>query len=89
MQVASQTPVQYCYINEEIYWYRKGHESAMSNLIGLEKGYISLIKNMKSLNINSYELLVFRLKLMKIMFLSWLRYRKYKSALLSLVHLAR
>ena len=29
----------YGYVEEEILWYRKGHNSAMSNVEGLEKGY--------------------------------------------------
>lgn len=65
----------YTHVNTEILRYRRNSSSAMNNLIGLENGYFKLLRKLKNeLGVEpSYYL---RLKITKIMFLSWLMIEK-------------
>jgi len=85
IELSSQSNVQYGFVSQEVYHYRSGHISTMTNLSGLEKGYIILLKeirNNKQILKLDYSLL--KLKIIKIMFLSWLKRGNVKSTLLSL-----
>ena len=62
----------YSYTSEEVLHYRVTGQSAMSNLEGLEKGYKILYYKIKSDQKPDYRVLInLRLKLKKIMFLSY------------------
>ena len=85
IELSNKHHVQYGFVNEDIYWYRSGHTSAMTNLNGLEVGYLSLIAQVKRLsNISCLELFIFRLKIAKIMVLSWLREKEVANAIKSI-----
>ncbi|MFK8013652.1 MAG: glycosyltransferase family 2 protein [Marinicellaceae bacterium] len=89
IQLSSQNDAQYAYINEEIYWYRSGNDSAMINLNGLELGYIRLLKFVSCIKqLSRPTKILFRMKVTKIMFLSWLKQKKYKKAFNSIIKLA-
>ena len=63
----------YSYTSEEVLHYRVTGQSAMSNLEGLEKGYKILYNKIKNEQKPDYRILIYlRLKLKKIMFLSYL-----------------
>ena len=72
IQLSSQSNVQYGFVSETVYLYRLGHTSTMSNLAGLEEGYITLLQEIKKdKNISTLSYMIMKLKVMKIMFLSW------------------
>ena len=63
----------YSYTNECILYYRQNEGSAMTNLKGLEEGYIILLKKKKTqLFQKTTVILQLKLKTSKIMFLSYL-----------------
>jgi glycosyltransferase involved in cell wall biosynthesis len=63
----------YSYTSEEVLHYRVTGQSAMSNLEGLEKGYKILYNKIRDEQKPDYRILIYlRLKLKKIMFLSYL-----------------
>lgn len=73
----------YDYTSTPILEYRSGNDSAMKNLKGLEHGYFQFLEKVKS----KYPKRIFahlglRLRIVKIMFLSYLSARNYKNALL-------
>jgi len=87
IELSSKQKINYSYVTEEIFWYRVGHVSAMNNLVGLEEGYLLLIKKVsriKSISIAQNNYL--RLRIARILFLTWLREKKIKKALQSLFH---
>lgn len=76
----------YGHVNEPIYIYRKNSGSAMSNIDGLEKGYLKLIESIGTLAcLSRFELLVLPLKIAKILFLSWVSTGKYFRSITSVV----
>ncbi|WP_425390374.1 glycosyltransferase family 2 protein [Ekhidna sp.] len=81
----------YCYVNHPILYYRQLGTSAMSNLGGLEKGYISLISEVREMGIgNRLNRFILKLKCIKIMFLSYLFDGKdVGNAFLSIIRIAR
>lgn len=75
----------YTYTSEIIMIYRTGVFSAMSNLKGLEEGYIQLYKKWKSQGlIFGRKSRMLKLKMSKIIFLSYLNAGKFYSALQSI-----
>ena len=69
---------EYNYTNEFIMSYRTGHGSAMDDLRGLEKGYFSYLGEAKRLYKNrKLKLIELRLRIIKIMFLSYLSHGNY------------
>lgn len=65
------------YTEKTILLYRQHPNSAMKNISGLEKGYISLIKNIKeNFEISFTRRLILKIIISKIMFLSFLRISK-------------
>lgn len=69
----------YNYTQETILFYRKGYQSAMTNLIGLEEGYKKIYKILKyQFKIEKLYFTGFKIK--KIMFLSFLKNRQWKNA---------
>lgn len=88
MKLSSSHPVQYGFIPETIYWYRSGHTSAMTNLNGLENGYLQLLQEVQKLqNISKADSFIFKTKIAKIMFLSWLRQKQIANALKSVLYI--
>ena len=88
MELSSLHSVKYGFVSETIYWYRSGHTSAMTNLNGLENGYLQLIEEVKKIqNISKTDFFMFKTKIAKIMFLSWLSQRKKVNAVKSLFYI--
>lgn len=84
MELSSSHSVQYGFVSETIYWYRSGHSSAMTNLDGLEKGYMMLLHNVNALKgVSIFQNKLLRLKVARIMFLSWLRRKEFYRAFYS------
>lgn len=84
MELSNLYSVNYGFVPETIYWYRIGHTSAMTNLDGLEDGYLQLIQEVKKLhNISKIDFFIFKTKIAKIMFLSWLSQKKISNAIKS------
>jgi len=85
IELSSQSNVQYGFVSQEIYHYRSGHISTMTNLNGLEKGYITLLKEIQhNTQISKIDYFILKLKIMKIMFLSWWSKQKIKHAFFSI-----
>ena len=75
----------YDYVEEKVLIYRIHDNMAMRKLDGLERGYIQLFKILKSeFNISWGTRCFLRYKIMRIMFLSYLRQRQWGKALRSL-----
>jgi hypothetical protein len=56
----------------------------MSNYSNLEKGYVQLIQSVKKIpDISAWKFLIFKAKIAKIMFLSWLSQKQFIKALKS------
>ena len=73
---------EYSYTNEHILDYRTGHGSAMDDLRGLEKGYLTYLSEAKRLFGNrKLKLAELRLRIVKIMFLSYLAHGDYGLAI--------
>jgi len=73
IDLSSKNIVNYSYVNEIVYLYRSGHVSAMSNMDGLENGYLTLLDSVKNIkNISFFQKSYFRYKVSRILFLSWL-----------------
>ena len=49
IELACRNNVMYGFIDKEVYYYRSGHESTMTNLQGLENGYIALLQSVEEL----------------------------------------
>ncbi len=76
----------YDYTDECVLYYRQTSGSAMSNLKGLQTGYRQIYHEIKKNNwANFWQLLYLRMKISKIMFLSFLKKGKLWSALKTLV----
>lgn len=85
IELSNKSSVQYRYVTEIIYYYREGNMSAMTNLQGLEDGYIRLINHVIRLeHISNMEKYLLRLKIIKIMFLSWFHQGQVRKALKSI-----
>jgi len=85
MQLASKGDVVYGFVPETVYKYRSGHASSMSNLYGLENGYRTLLSEMKKdENISNIKYLLLKVKIIKIMFLSWYGKSQIKQAFCSI-----
>ncbi len=84
IELASKENINYGHVNEDIYWNRVGHISAMSNLDGLDNGYFKLIKEVKKLeNVSKISYLKFKIRIAKTMTLIWLNQKKITKALRS------
>ncbi len=88
IEISSKKEINYNFILDEIYLYRIGHTSAMTNLHGLEKGYLQLITEVKKFkNISKLDFFIFKCKIVKIMFLSYLSKKKINSAFNSIFNI--
>jgi len=85
IELVSKKQIVYGYVKDEVYWYRSGHTSAMTNLTGLGNGYLQLIQEIKKLeNRSKTDFFIFKTKIAKIMFLSWLKEHKIVNAFSSI-----
>lgn len=74
----------YDYINKSIYIYRQQPLSAMANLQGLEKGYVCILSYIKKHDLlNSFYFSLLKLKVGKIMLLSFLKQKKISDGIRS------
>lgn len=87
IEMSSRRELKYDHIDGEVYHYRTDNGSAMSNIDGLESGYIRLIDEVSKLNISPLKLLLFRAKIAKIISLSWLSEKRVLRALKSILYI--
>lgn len=86
--LASKRPVQYGFVDKLVYNYRSGHISAMSNIEGLERGYVVLLQKIDKISrVTLYQKYYLKIKIAKIMFLSYLHHKKKLKAFKSLFHI--
>lgn len=72
IQLACSKPVRYGHVNELVYIYRTGHSSAMKNMLGLEKGYFILLKELNYFSrVTRWQRIRIRLRIARILLLSW------------------
>lgn len=82
IRAAAAHSLQYTYVDADVYWYRQSKFSAMSNICGLEKGYVRLVKAIREMrSISLLEKHYFRSKVCKVMVLSWLSRGEWLKAL--------
>lgn len=73
---------QYAYTTEPILYYRDSPGSAMKNLNGLEKGYRYIDSQLKHwMEVSRIDLLTYRFKFRKAMFLAYLEIGNFKDAI--------
>lgn len=78
----------YGYVINEILKIRKRDSSAMSNLKGLENGYALLYKEIRKMKTHTFkQLLYLKMKIIKIMFLSYLKRKQPINAIVSIFRL--
>ncbi len=88
IELANKKQMHYASIPDEIYIYRTGHVSAMTDLNKLENGYLQLIQEVKKLqNISKIDFFILKIKIAKIMFLSWLSHKKITNAIKSVFYI--
>ena len=74
--------VHYGFVDDLVYLYRTGHQSAMSDISGLEEGYCDLLYEVSMLQcVSRIDLILLRLKIAKIIFLCWLNANNLKNGL--------
>jgi len=72
MTLASRSKLIYGYVSEVVYCYRSTKTSTMSNMEGLEKGYLQLLENVGFLNgVSFFDKIYLKLKVTRILFLCW------------------
>jgi len=85
IELSDHCGAQYGFVDKAVYFYRSGHTSAMANLDGIEKGYIALLSFVDNMaNILFAQKCFLHLKVLRIIFLSWLNRNNLKRALKSL-----
>ena len=73
LNICNQIDSKYSFVNETILNYRRGHASAMQNLKGLASGYALFIHKVKhNINCTGIEYWLMKLKIIKVMFLTYL-----------------
>ena len=88
ISIAKNSTVLFDAISAPTYIYRQSEDSAMSNLDGLYKGYVSLYKNVKQIKeVTLSDRLVLKYKITKIMCLSYLKSGAYAKAFKSFFQL--
>lgn len=85
LTLAYDANLEYAAVPETVYEYRCSTTSAMSNLDGLEAGYLELLRQVSGMERTSKRTYAYlRRRVKRILFLSWLRQGKPKKALRSL-----
>ncbi|MEO9967573.1 MAG: glycosyltransferase family A protein [Reichenbachiella sp.] len=62
----------YSFVEDEVLWYRRTGNSAMTNLKGLENGYVHVYHLVKDLGVSTHRLNYLKRRITRIMSLSWL-----------------
>ena len=84
-RLAAMHSLQYSFVAEEIYNYRTGQISAMSNVEGLEEGYLVFMWSVFStIKVSAFQAIFLRGKIAKILFLTWARKGNYLRAIKSI-----
>jgi glycosyltransferase involved in cell wall biosynthesis len=84
LELAAKNRAVYDFVQDEVYVYTSGHTSAMSNLQGLQEGYLQLIAEVKKLQgASRVNFFMLKAKIAKIMFLSWLGQKQLGNAMRS------
>jgi teichuronic acid biosynthesis glycosyltransferase TuaG len=84
MTMANNSNVIYGFVSGVVYNYRRSNSSAMSNIDGLDKGYVQLLKDVSLLNqVTLFDQLYLRIKVAKILFLCWLSQGKVYKAIIA------
>ncbi len=82
IEIADRCDVEYAYVNEIVYLYRKSDSSAMANFEGLEEGYLTLLESVKGIQGASlFDKLYMKLKVATILFLCWRSRGEYAKAI--------
>ena len=85
LTLAHDADLKYAAVPETVYEYRRSPTSAMSNLDGLETGYLELLNHVSGMQrISKGNCTYLRRRVRRILFLSWLRQGNPKKALRSL-----
>jgi glycosyltransferase involved in cell wall biosynthesis len=79
-EMCNKKNIYYSYVKNKVYICRKRRRSAMSNLSNIEEGYIKYIKKIESMGLTSNEVILLKIKIAKILFLSWLSEKKIHRA---------
>lgn len=83
-QLADRKKLQYGFVHEEIYHCRTREGSAMSDIARLEKGYLAFMQTVFStIKVSYFKKVFLKLKISKIMFLTWASKHEYLSAIAS------
>jgi glycosyltransferase involved in cell wall biosynthesis len=86
IDIASKKELQYSHVKDCVYYYRKGHTSAMSDIAGIEKGYIQMLTKLKDISsVSLGDILLLRIKILKMLVLSWLTIRRPERAISSCI----
>ncbi|MBL4775796.1 MAG: glycosyltransferase [Mariprofundus sp.] len=87
IEMADRNAIEYGHVNELVYLYRKSESSAMANMEGLERGYLQLLIAIRGLaGVSTFSLTLLRLKVAKILFLSWGNRAQWRQAFSSVWH---
>lgn len=90
LKLAHDNDLQYCAVDREVYEYRIRDGSAMSNINGLENGYLELLKRSQEMGrIDVSDLRAQRKRVQSILFRSWLRKGKPLRAASAIVKVHR
>ena len=85
MVIAGESLLKYDFVPELVYIYRKNQGSAMGHIDGLEKGYLQILQFTKlAKGVSWFTHIILRLKIAKILFLSWLSVGSFKKSLRSI-----
>jgi len=77
---------QYDYVNEEILHYRQHSESAMRNVLALDKSYWEIFNHLKKWpEFSVYYRIIFKLRVKKFMALEYVKRKKYKELIVVLL----
>lgn len=88
LSVHQQSKLSYASVDIPILYYRKGDQTAMSNLDGLGKGYLRYYSHVKTTKIlHGADLTYLKYKIGRIMFLSYIRKRELKKSITYLLTL--
>ena len=80
--LADKHQLRYSFVDEEVYHCRTRRDSAMSNISSLEEGYLDFLQSVFStIKVSYFQKVFLKLKISKIMFLTWVGKRRYQRAI--------
>jgi glycosyltransferase involved in cell wall biosynthesis len=84
INLAAKKNIIYAAVDELIFYYRKGHESATKNLDGITNGYIELFKEIKKIKQTTLlQKIYLKFKISKILFFIWVSQKNILKAIKS------